>query len=385
MDQELIAGRYRLLDRHAIGGMATIWRARDEWTREIVAVKRLHPYVVADPVARERLEREAAALRTVDHPAIVRPRELIDDPDAPALVMDFVAGQPLDERIAAGPLPPDEAIAIATVVADALAVAHDHGIIHRDIKPANILVDDDGAVYLVDFGIAALMDVPENDLTAAATMIGTLRYAAPERLAGDAVTPRSDVWALGAVLFEMLTGSPAVSNMDPAGALEASLAAPPSLDALPPSLASVVGRAMAPDPADRYPDATALREAMLAAVAPVDPDAATAVVPLPPPRAPSVTSSVAPDRVPAVARRPTRGVRRSIVVALGAVLGVALLVALVGSGLPAGAARPIDAVQRSDPPSSPVVASPDASATPAESGPGDGKGKGKGKGKGGGN
>ena len=246
--------------------MATVWRARDEWTREIVAVKRLHPYVVADPAARARLEREAAAMRAVDHPAIVRPRELVEDPDAPSLVMDFVEGRPLDERIARGPLPPGEAIAIASVIADALAVAHDHGIVHRDIKPGNILVDDDGAVHLIDFGIAALMDPPDGDLTSASTMIGTLRYAAPERLLGDAVTPRTDVWALGAVLYEMLTGSPAVANADLSGALDASRAAPPSLDGLPPDLAPVVARAMSSDPADRYADAAELREAMLGAV-----------------------------------------------------------------------------------------------------------------------
>ena len=230
MDQARIGDRYTLLDRHATGGMATVWRARDEWTREIVAIKQLHPHVVADPVARARLEREAEALRTVDHPAIVRPRGLIDDPDAPSLVMDFVSGRPLSERIAEGPLPPEEAVAIAGVVADALAVAHDHGIVHRDIKPANILVDDDGAVHLVDFGIAALMDAPSDGLTADSTMVGTLRYAAPERLAGGEVTPRSDVWALGAVLYEMLTGVPAVTASDPVGALAASQAAPATLD-----------------------------------------------------------------------------------------------------------------------------------------------------------
>src|SRR6187399_336075 len=152
MDQARIGDRYTLLDRHATGGMATVWRARDEWTHEIVAIKQLHPHVVADPVARARLEREAEALRAIDHP------------DAPSLVMDFVSGRPLSERIAEGPLPPDEAVAIAGVVADALAVAHDHGIVHRDIKPANILVDDDRAVHLVDFGIAALMDAPSDGL-----------------------------------------------------------------------------------------------------------------------------------------------------------------------------------------------------------------------------
>src|SRR6187397_1173149 len=280
MDQARIGDRYTLLDRHATGGMATVWRARDEWTREIVAIKQLHPHVVADPVARARLEREAEALRTVDHPAIVRPRGLIDDPDAPSLVMDFVSGRPLAERIAEGPLPAEEAVAIAGIVADALAVAHDHGIVHRDIKPANILVDDDGAVHLVDFGIAALMDAPSDGLTADSTMVGTLRYAAPERLAGGDVTPRSDVWALGAVLYEMLTGVPAVTATDPAGALAASQAAPASLDRVPPYLASVIAQAMATDPADRYPDAVAMRDALAADGAPVDPNAMTAVVPI---------------------------------------------------------------------------------------------------------
>ncbi len=232
MDDRLIAGRYRLLDRHGVGGMATVWRARDERTREIVALKRLHPHVVADATARARLEREAAALRAVDHPAIVRPRDLIDDPEEPALVMDFVAGRPLDERIAEGPLPGGEAVAVATIIADALATAHDQGIVHRDIKPANILIDDDGALHLVDFGIAAL-DGPADALTATSEMVGTLRYAAPERLAGEAASARSDVWALGAVLYEMLTGQPAVASVEPAGALAASRAAPAGLEQLP--------------------------------------------------------------------------------------------------------------------------------------------------------
>ena len=380
MDPDLIAGRYRLLDRHATGGMATIWRARDEWTREIVAVKRLHPYVVTDPAARARLEREADAMRTLDHPAIVRPRELIEDPDAPALVMDFVAGRPLDERIAAGPLPPGEAIAIATVIADALAIAHEHGIVHRDIKPANILVDDDGSVHLVDFGIAALMDLPDDDLTSAATMVGTLRYTAPERLAGEGATPRTDVWALGAVLYEMLAGSPAVTNMDPAAALEANRAAPPSLDGLPPSLAPVVARAMATDPADRYPDAGDLREAMLAAVAPVDPDAQTAQIRIvsletPPPRSGTAAASAAPAR--RGPRQPTRG---WIAIALAGLLGAAVLVALVGSNLPTGAARPTDAAGRTVAPSEPLAVPARATAIPTGVDPGKGKGGGNGKG-----
>ncbi len=362
MDQARIGDRYTLLDRHATGGMATVWRARDEWTREIVAVKRLHPHVVADPVARSRLEREAEALRTVDHPAIVRPRGLIDDPDAPSLVMDFVSGRPLSERIAEGPLPPDEAVAIAGVVADALAVAHDHGIVHRDIKPANILVDDDGAVHLVDFGIVALMDAPPDELTAASTMVGTLRYAAPERLAGGEVSPRSDVWALGAVLYEMLTGVPAVTATDPVGALAASQAAPSTLEGVPPYLASVIVHAMATAPADRYPDAIALRDALAADGAPIDPNAVTAVVPIPavvappvvtaPTRSPALTpispvpaagAAVLPAAVPAVAPRDRRrraGPVRLNMLMAGIVLAAVVLFALAGSSLLAGGRDP---------------------------------------------
>ncbi len=389
MDQELIAGRYRLLDRHASGGMATIWRARDEWTREIVAVKRLHPYVLADPAARARLEREAAAMRAMDHPAIVRPRELVEDPDAPSLVMDFVEGRPLDERITDGPLPPGEAIAIASVVADALAVAHDQGIVHRDIKPANILVDDDGAVHLVDFGIAALVDPPDGDLTSASAMVGTLRYAAPERLLGDAVTPRTDVWALGAVLYEMLTGSPAVATADLSGALDASRAAPGSLDGLPPSLAPVVARAMSSDPMERYADAAELRAAMLGAVAPPDPDAVTTVLPVPVPQAPAPippTPAPAPavsGSVPLASERVTTNrTRGTLAVVLAGVLGLAALVAVLRSNLPAGAAGPIDPVRPTATPIATLITPARATPSPPASEPGNGKGSGKGKGKG---
>jgi serine/threonine-protein kinase len=335
-------------------------------------------------------------MRAVDHSAIVRPRELLEDPDAPSLVMDFVEGKPLDERIAGGPLPPGEAVAIASVVADALAVAHDHGIVHRDIKPGNILVDDDGAVHLIDFGIAALMDPPDDDLTSASTMVGTLRYAAPERLLGDAVTPRTDVWALGAVLYEMLTGSPAVPSADLAGALEASRAAPPSLDGLPAGLAPVIVRAMSSDPMERYADAAELREAMLAAVAPPDPDAVTTVLPvvLPVsvsvpgpsnagPEAHAVPSAVG-EAVPVAGGRVSPDRRRGrLAVVLAAALGFAALVVVLGSGLPTGATGPIDPVLRSAAPSAPLATPAHATPSPPSAEPGNGKGNGKGKGKGG--
>jgi serine/threonine-protein kinase len=387
MDETRLVDRYLLLDRHAIGGMATVWRAKDEWTGETVAIKRLHPHVVADPVARARLEREAEALRAIDHPAIVRPRELIDDADAPALVMDFVAGRPLDERIAAGPLPAEEAVAIAAVIADALAVAHDHGIVHRDIKPANILLDDDGAVHLVDFGIVALMDAPPDDLTAASTMVGTLRYAAPERLAGGAVSPRSDVWALGAVLFEMLTGRPAVPVVDPAGALAASRAAPPALDGLPSDLAEVVTRAMATEPADRYPDAITLRDALtvpnvvLDGEPPVDHDAATAVVPLAP--SPPAQPAVAAASTSRGRRPPPARAGRMIALVVGGLIAASAVFAVAGSGTFTGAGSGAGGARASAAPSvRPTVAPTPEPTSDSGSGAAKGKGNGKGKGKG---
>ncbi len=383
MAERLIDKRYRPLERRAIGGMATLWRARDERTGEVVAIKRLHPYLVTDPDARRRLVREAAALQAVDHPAIVRPRDVIDDPNDPALVMDYAAGRSLAERLAEdGPLDPEEAAAIAGTIADALSVAHDAGIVHRDVKPANILVEDSGAVHLVDFGIASVDADGDPTLTAPRTVIGTLRYTAPERLAGEAASPRSDVWALGAVLYEMLTGRPAVPGDDPATVLSAVREAPPDAAALPSWLAAIVGRAMSADPTERYPTAAAFRDALFAVepgvAAPgasmVDLEAPTQVVPLAPP----VTGP-----------RPSLGggwspVDRAAAVFFGGVALVALALA-VGLGINGAGGRATPAT--SDVPAL-VSVEPAAIDTPVSPSPqvtdanGNGKGRGRDHGKG---
>jgi serine/threonine-protein kinase len=388
MAHRLIDERYRPLERRAVGGMGTVWRARDERTGEIVAIKRLHPYLVSDPDARRRLAREAAALEAVDHPAIIRPRGLIDDPDDPGLVMEFAEGQPLDKRLASGgPISPEEAVAIVGTVADALAVAHDAGIVHRDIKPANILVESSGAVHLVDFGIASLSESGDATITAPTDLVGTLRYTAPERLSGTVATARSDVWALGAVLYELLVGTPAVAGDVTADLLTADRHGPPDTAALPPRLARIVQRAMSVDPDARHPDAASFRDALADAdsePAPVDGEASTQVVPLP--------VAIAPVRPPtgvATTRRWASPVDRAAAAFFGGVLLIALVVAIgLGVGGLAGGAGPNDAGGGPSVDAIPggvvSLATPTPGETASDDGNGKGKGKGHGKGRGGG-
>ena len=206
MDGRLLGGRYRLLEAHAMGGMASVWRANDERTGQVVAIKRLHPHLIADEGARERFRREATAMEAIRHPNVVAVRDAVVDSDEPALVMDFVAGRSIAELGADGhAFDEAEALRVAAAVADGLAAVHEGGIVHRDLKPGNVLIGDDGTVRLSDFGIAVgLMDATA--LTAEDGVVGTLRYLAPERLAGEPATPATDVWGLGTVLYEMLTG-----------------------------------------------------------------------------------------------------------------------------------------------------------------------------------
>jgi serine/threonine-protein kinase len=366
MGDTLIAGRYRPLEQHAIGGMASVWRARDEWSGAIVAIKRLHPFLMADPAARRRFDREAAALRALDHMAIVRPRDVVDDPRDPVLVMDFVEGRSLRERLAnEGPLAVDEAVAIVGTVADALAQAHEAGIVHRDIKPANILVEDSGAIHLVDFGIAA--DVEESQaLTAPDSVVGTRRYAAPERLAGRAATPASDVWSLAAVFVEL------VSGRQPADAVLYDVRLPVPLDA-------VIRRAMAHDPADRYADAGEFRDALAEATGPVDPTAETALVALAAPLAAERARPSATAIAPGQSR--WSPVDRAAAVFV-AIVATAFLVAAIAV-LPAGRGVAPQASPGSTV-TSPAVqtAAPSVGDETEDNGKGTGKGKGHDKGNG---
>ena len=212
-------GSYSVTAKIGEGGMGEVYQARDTKLDRDVALKVLPEAFTSDPDRLARFEREARVLASLNHPNIGGIYGIEDTTDTKALVLELVEGPTLADRIAQGPIPVDDALPIAKQIAEALEAAHEAGVIHRDLKPANIKVRNDGTVKVLDFGLAkavegdpatATADSPTISLTAAATqmgmVIGTAAYMAPEQAKGLPVDKRADIWAYGAVLFEMLTG-----------------------------------------------------------------------------------------------------------------------------------------------------------------------------------
>ena len=261
--KRLILERYRLDERLAAGGSAEVWRAYDLQLEREVAVKLLHPHLLPDAASRARLAAEARAAAGLNHSAIVAVYEVDADGPAPALVMEYVAGGSLTARLAdGGPLPPAEVARIGAEIAEALYLAHRRGIVHRDVKPGNILLDPDGRPRLVDFGIAHSLAPGAERLTSTGTVVGTLRSMAPEQLRGEPVTPRTDLYGLGTVLYEALTGRPPFAETMPLALVQAQAAGPPSLEGQPPALTAIVRACLQPDPADRPIHAGAVAAAL---------------------------------------------------------------------------------------------------------------------------
>jgi serine/threonine-protein kinase len=274
MAKTVLFGRYRLLEPAGSGGSAEVWRARDTKTGEVVAVKRLHPIVFADEAGRRRLKREFEALRLLDERHVVRVRDLRIGRDDAALILDYVPGQSLANRLVAGsPLTTAEAIEVATDVGAALSAAHAAGIVHRDVTPGNILLDPADGARLTDFGIA-LGGGTETSVTATGQLMGTLRYLAPEQLRGEPATAASDLHSLAAVTYEMLAGRPAYAAATPVALAEAQGSGPDPIAGVPAALDGAVRRAMATDPADRPDDVATFVEQLAAAFA----DAKTEVI-----------------------------------------------------------------------------------------------------------
>ena len=257
---ETIAGRYlieRLLGR---GGMSTVWLAHDEALERDVALKLLHAARLQSPEAVERFEREARMLASLTHPGIVMVLDRGQAAgDRPYIVFEYVQGRDLRERIDEGPIPVAEALAICTQVAEALAHAHAHGLVHRDVKPHNVLLTADGLAKLTDFGIA--LALTDTGLTQTGRVLGTGDYIAPEQAIGRQVDARTDVYALGAVLFHCLCGRPPYIAASPIDVAQQHVRAPlPSARALRPALPAGVDEvlrcAMAKSPDDRYQTST---------------------------------------------------------------------------------------------------------------------------------
>ena len=375
MDEPLILDRYRLLERLAVGGSAEVWRARDEQLGRDVAVKRLHPHLVPDAASRQRLVAEARAAAGLAHPGIVEIYDVDASGESPALVMELVDGESLATRIARdGSLPPPEAAAIAADVAEALFHAHQRGVIHRDVKPGNVLLSADGRTRLVDFGIAHSLADASARLTTTGTVIGTLYSMAPEQLVGGPITPRTDLYGLGAVLHESLTGRPPYAESTAVALAEAQRAGPPRMDGIDPGLAAAVAGCLAYEPETRPLHAGAVAEALRAWLA-GDPAPALALAPTDAPVDASAVTMTRPA-VKAAAPKPasTNGrtrarAGRSAIWPLAAVLALVVVSLVAAAALTPNAREPGGSGAEATPTLVPTqtatpTASPEASSEP---------------------
>jgi eukaryotic-like serine/threonine-protein kinase len=252
----LLNGRYRLEARIGTGGMSTVYRALDETLERPVAIKLMNREIATDSDQLERFRREARSVAQLSHPHVVGVIDAGEDGGRPYIVFEHVEGETLKERIRRmGELPISEAVAYAIEIARALGAAHARHIVHRDVKPQNVLIDEEGSAKVTDFGIARTLD--EDGLTADGRVLGTTDYVSPEQALGHDVTGQSDLYSLGIVLYEMLTGEvPFKGENQVAVAMKHVREQIPDVQARRPevsaSLAAIVDRATAKDLHERY-------------------------------------------------------------------------------------------------------------------------------------
>ncbi len=262
-------GRYTILEQLGAGGMGVVYRAQDEVLKRVVAVKTLTPGILVGEKARYQFRKEALALAKLSHTSIATVFDVGQERDVDYIVMECVVGESLDSKLRAGPLPVKEATAICMQIAEAMEDAHEHGVIHRDLKPANVMLTQKGRVKVLDFGLAKLFEQKAADATVSLMetrgLIGTPGYMSPEQIAGVTADPRSDVWSLGVIYYECLTGkSPfhrentfstlhAISSEDFPRARQLRPDTPPLAD-------EIVRRALRKDPAARYQSAAEFRQ-----------------------------------------------------------------------------------------------------------------------------
>jgi serine/threonine-protein kinase len=338
--ERVLSGRYRLKRLIAKGGMAEVWEAVDDILGRPVAVKILHPHLAADESFRERFRREAIAAARLAHPNVVATYDTGTDDGITFIVMELVDGKTLRQILnETGPMAPGRVVHIGAQVADALHYAHKAGVVHRDVKPANILICPDGRLKVADFGIAKAVEDSEPDrpspsdaLTSTGSIVGTAQYLSPEQVDGRTVDGRTDVYAVGVVLYEMLCGRPPFTgDTDMAVALQhvtrTPLAPRQVRGGIPRALEDVVLRAMAKAPEARYQSAAELQTALLSVDLGAQ-DATNVVAP---------TSYVPRPVANANADTPPRGIppsfaqsERRWMVPTVAIVAVALTLGLVG-------------------------------------------------------
>lgn len=349
----VIAGRYRLSRPIAHGGMGEVWRAYDAVRSRPVAIKLLKPEYLEEPTFLQRFRAEARLAGMLDHPGICAVHDYGED-DGPEgrsayLVLELVEGEPLSALLhRIGALPPEQALDVVGQAGVALQAAHAAGVVHRDVKPGNLLVRADGTVKITDFGIArATGSVP---LTRTGTVLGTAHYLSPEQVNGQPATPASDVYALGVVAYECLTGRRPYEGDSPVEVALAHQRDPlPALPAdIPAPVRFLVERATAKDPDQRPPSAGALGRTALAirmALYADEPEQPLAGAAAPPP---AVVDRPPATHVPgAASNRPRRGRLRPPLLVLLALLAVVVVAATVrgcsagtgGAGAPGGHGR----------------------------------------------
>lgn len=396
--RDLLADRYELRGVLGRGGMAEVHDGWDTRLHRPVAIKLLYPAFTSDADMRRRFEEEARAAAGLNHPNIVSVHDSGEHDGSPFIVMERLPGRTLQDEIETGPMPPARVRSMLHDVLGALGCAHAAGIVHRDIKPGNVLIaPNSGAMKVADFGIAKTAG---SALTATGQIVGTMAYMSPERVAGAPASVADDLYAVGVMGYEALTGRRPFPQDNPAALLHAILDAPPPPISvvrpdIDPALAATIDRAMARDASQRFTSAEHMRAALMGAPSMMGPAPAAAPRPatkiLAEPLAPSANYFVAP----APRRRPMSRERKLLIAAAGF---VALVVAGLALALdPSSTTQPPQQVSTSTPaqppppppsttaaplpPPVPVFEQPKPPKPPKKGGPGNGNGRGNGNGK----
>ena len=272
-EPHVLGGRYSLAETIGVGGMAEVFRGTDIRLGRDVAVKVLRADLARDPSFQGRFRREAQAAASLNAPCIVSVYDTGEDNGVPYIVMEYVEGRTLRDVLQTeGRLLPQRALEVAADICAALDVAHAAGIVHRDIKPANVMLTPRGEVKVMDFGIARAIADTSSTMTQTAAVVGTAAYLSPEQARGEHVDARSDVYSTGCLLYELVTGNPPFTGDSPVAVAYQHVRedpTPPSAydDTLPPAVDSVVLKAMAKNPVNRYQSADEMREDLLRAAA----------------------------------------------------------------------------------------------------------------------